>query len=127
MIMQPQFGTTFSKDLGRAVARGLTKAAPRLSNYEDDSKKEVAKYSADKWAHIMAFAGVDNARKVPAIWIHFGKAKSKSLDIHRRVIETSMTVWGRNTRTEVDKIFLEAKMIEDIIALRFNPGDSVAN
>ena len=75
----------------------------------------------------MAFAGVDNARKVPAIWIHFGKTKSKSLDTHRRVIKTSMTEWGRNTRTEVYKIFLEAKMIEDIIALCFNPGNSVAN
>ena len=73
MIMPPQFGTTFSKDLGRAVARGLTKAAPRLSNYEDESKKEVAKYSANEWAHIMAFAGVDHARKVLAIWMHFGK------------------------------------------------------
>ncbi len=75
MIMQPQFGTTFRKDLGRAVAQGLTKAAPRLSNYDDKSKKEKAKYSADEWAHIMAFAGVDHARKVPAIWIHFGKTK----------------------------------------------------
>jgi hypothetical protein len=85
MTVPTQFlGTTFSKDLGQTVAQGLTKAAPRLSNYDGESKKEVVKYSKDEWAHIMAFAGVDNARKVPPIWLHFGKSKSKSLDIHRR-------------------------------------------
>ncbi len=118
---------TFSKDLGWELAHGLKKAAPCLTKYNDKTKKEVAKYSPDEWAHIMAFAGVNQAKHLPSLWTHFGKTKSKSLDIHRHVIETSMTKWGHSTRTEVDKIFLEAKTIEDIIALRFNPGDAVAN
>jgi hypothetical protein len=39
---------TFSKDLGWELARGLKKAAPRLTKYNDETKKEVAKYSPDE-------------------------------------------------------------------------------
>jgi hypothetical protein len=57
----------FGSDLGKALARGLNKAAPRLSKYKDNSTKDVAKYSPYKWNHSMAFSGETWADDVPQI------------------------------------------------------------
>ena len=37
-----------------------------------------------------------------------------------------MEEWGHNYRTEIDNIFFKQKTIEDIINLRFNPGEGIA-
>jgi hypothetical protein len=36
-----------------------------------------------------------------------------------------MEEWGHNYQTEIDTIFFEQKTIEDIIHLRFNPGEGI--
>jgi hypothetical protein len=37
-----------------------------------------------------------------------------------------MEEWSHNYRTEIDTIFFEQKTLEDIINLRFNPGEGIA-
>jgi hypothetical protein len=37
-----------------------------------------------------------------------------------------MEEWSHNYRTEIDAIFFEQKTLEDIINLRFNPGEGIA-
>ncbi len=37
-----------------------------------------------------------------------------------------MEEWGHKYRTEIDTIFFEQKTVKDIINLRFNPGEGIA-
>ena len=74
----------------------------------------------------MAFCNVVHARNLPSIWQHFTVSKVKQVKIHCRQLQKHMEEWGHNYRTEIDTIFFEQKTIEDIINLRFNPGEEIA-
>jgi hypothetical protein len=83
-------------------------------------------YTRDEYVCIMAFCNVHWAWDIPKPWRHFTSTKAKQIEIHRWVIQSSMSKWAYNHCTKIDTIFFEQKMIEDIINLWFNPSNGVA-
>jgi hypothetical protein len=71
--------------------------------------------------------GVRNAQQIPAIWSVIQATKGKSFDSYRAHLVKSVDAWCCSHHIDRDKfIFLEAKFVEDLVALRFNPGGPVA-
>ena len=66
------------------------------------------------------------AQHIPAIWSVIQATKGKSFDTYHTNIAKSIDLWCRSHHIDRDKsIFLKAKFLEDLVALRFNPGDPV--
>ncbi len=80
----------------------------------------------DEYGLLMAFCKVVRARDLPSIWRHFAASKIKQVKIHCRQLQKHMEEWEHNYRTEIDTIFFLQKTIEDIINLRFHPGEGIA-
>jgi hypothetical protein len=112
-------------ELGRALGLALKKASSTGSGLLE-SDTSIQPYMRDEYACIMAFCNVQQAQDIPKLWRHFVSTNAKQIEIHRRVIQSSMSEWAYNHRTKIDTIFFEQKMIEDVINLRFNPSNCVA-
>ena len=66
------------------------------------------------------------AQHIPAIWSVIQATKGKSFDTYHTNLAKSIDLWCRSHHIDRDKsIFLKAKFLEDLVALRFNPGDPV--
>jgi hypothetical protein len=86
----------------------------------------VRPYTKDEYALIMGFCNAVQAQDIPQIWRHFAASKVKQVEIHWRQLQKLMEVWSPNYRTKINTIFFEQKTLEDIINLRFNPGEDIA-
>jgi hypothetical protein len=73
----------------------------------------------------MVLCNIVWACDLPSIWQHFAASKVKQVKIHCHQLQKHMEEWGHDCRTEIDTIFFEQKTIEDIINLRFNPGEGL--
>ena len=124
----PPQSTGLAADIGRAIGLALrTASVPSGSAHTSKHDTEVVRpYTKDEYGLLMAFCDVIRARDIPRIWRHFAATKVKQVEIHRRQLQKDMEEWGHNYRTEIDNIFFEQKTIEDIINLRFNPGEGIA-
>ncbi len=112
-------------EIGRALGLALKKTSSMGSGMLE-SDASIQPYMRDKYACIMAFYNVQQAQNIPKLWRHFVSMKAKQIEIHRRVIQSSMSEWAYNHRTKIDTIFFEQKTIKDTINLRFNPSNGVA-
>jgi hypothetical protein len=125
--MPPQ-NTGLAADIGQAIGIAL-KTASTPSGVLPTGTKDinvVRPYTRDEYGLLMAFCNVVRAHDLPSIWRHFTASKVKQVEIHCRQLQKHMEEWGHNYRTEIDTIFFEQKTIEDIINLRFNPGEGIA-
>ncbi len=125
--MPPQ-NTGLAADIDQAISIALKTAMTPggISPMGTKDVKVVWPYTRDKYGLIMAFCNVVCTRNLPRIWQHFAASKRKQVKIYRRHLQKHLEEWGHNYQTEIDTIFLEQKMIEDIIHLRFNPGEGIA-
>jgi hypothetical protein len=125
--MPPQ-STGLTADIGRAIGLALrTSSSPSGVMPTAIKDAEVVRpYTRDEYGLLMAFCNVVCARNLPSIWRHFAVSKVKQVEIHRRQLQKHMEEWGHNYRTEIDTIFFEQITIKDIINLRFNPGEGIA-
>ena len=124
----PPQSTGLAADIGRAIGLALrTASVPTGPAHREKNDTEMVRpYTKDEYGLLMAFCDVVRARDIPRIWRHFAASKVKQVEIHRRQLQKQMEEWGHNYRTEIDNIFFEQKTIEDIINLRFNPGEGIA-
>ena len=82
-------------------------------------------YSPDSIAAIKGFSGTADINSLQPIWATF--QTTKNLDVQRRHLAYGMEQWARTHGVELDRgIYFEQKTIEDIVNLRFNPGQGVA-
>ena len=82
-------------------------------------------YSPDSIAAIKGFSGTADINGLQPIWATF--QTTKNLDVQRRHLAYGMEQWARTHGVELDRgIYFEQKTIEDIVNLRFNPGQGVA-
>jgi len=83
-------------------------------------------FDQDQIVKLKDACGVRNAQHIPAIWSVIQAIKGKSFDSYRAHIAKSLKLWCRSHHIDRDKsIFLEEKFLEDLVALRFNPGGPV--
>ncbi len=125
--MPPQ-NTGLAANIGQAIGIALKTATTPRGIFPAGTKdvKVVQPYTRDKYGLIMAFCNVVRARNLPRIWQHFAASKVKQVKIHRRHLQKHIEEWGHNYHTEIDTIFFEQKTIEDIIHLRFDLGEGIA-
>jgi hypothetical protein len=84
-------------------------------------------FDHDQVAKLTDACGVCNAQQIPAIWSAIQATKGKSFDSYRAHIAKSVDAWCCSHHIDRDKsIFLEEFFFEDLVALRFNPGGTVA-
>lgn len=82
-------------------------------------------YSPDSIAALKGFSGTADINELQPIWATF--QTTKNLDVHRRHLAYGMEQWARAQGVELDRgIYFEQKTVEDIVSLRFNPGQGVA-
>jgi hypothetical protein len=125
--MPPQ-NTGLAADIGQAISIG-PKTASIPSGVLPMRTKDVdvmRPYTRDEYGLLMVFCNIVRACNLPSIWRHFTASKVKQVKIHCHQLQKHMEEWGHNYRTEIDTIFFEQKTIEDIINLRFNPGERIA-
>ena len=126
-------GEDLATQVGRGIAMGfqtftngalLAQGAgvrPGLPGLGETSKI----YSPDSIAALKGFSGTEDIRELQPIWATF--QGTKNLDVQRRHIAYGMEQWARSHGVELDRgIYFEQKTIEDIVNLRFNPGQGVA-
>ena len=77
-------------EIGRALGLALKKASSMGSGILE-SDTSIQTYTRDEYACIMAFCNVQQARDIPKVWRHFVSMKAKQIEIHRRVIQSSMS------------------------------------
>jgi hypothetical protein len=119
--------TGLAEDIGRAMGWALKMATPTEALPSKTKGTEVVRpYTRDEYAVIMGFCNLVRAR-VPRIWRHFAASKVKQVQIHRRQLQKLMEEWSHNYRTKIDTIFFGQKTIQDIIHLRFNPGEGIGH
>ena len=125
--MPPQ-STGLAADIRRAIGLALrTSLTPSgVTPTAIKDAEVVHPYTRDEYGLLMAFCNVVRACDIPSIWRHFAASKVKQVEIHRRQLQKHMEKWGHNYRTEINTIFFEQKTIKDIINLRFNPGEGIA-
>ena len=82
-------------------------------------------YSPDSIAAIKGFSGTGDINELQSIWATF--QTTKNLDVQRRHLSYGMEQWARSNGVEIDRgIYFEQKTVEDIVNMRFNPGQGVA-
>ena len=73
----------------------------------------------------MGFSYTSQVREVPPIWMTF--QTTKNVNVQRRHLQYGMEQWACTHGVEIDRgIFFEQKSLDDIVNLRFNPGQGVA-
>ena len=130
-------GGITSSDLATEVGRGIALGLQAVTNAglalpgqgvksAMASAGETAKiYSPDAIAAIKGFSGTADINQIPTIWATF--QTTKNVDVQRRHLHFGMEQWARSQGVEIDRgVFFEQKSIEDIVNLRFNPGQGVA-
>ncbi len=125
--MPPQC-TGLTANIGQAIGIALrTSLSPSgVMPMGTKDTKVVRPYRRDEYGLLMAFCNVVRAHDLPSIWRHFTASKVKQVKIHQCQLQKHMEDWGHNNHTEIDTIFFEQKIIKDIINLRFNPGEGIA-
>ena len=90
-----------------------------------DKKGKV--YSPDAIAAALkGFSNTSDIQDIQHMWAIF--QTTKNIDVHRRHLQFNMTNWARAQGVEIDRgIYFEQKSVEDIVNLRFNPGQGVAH
>jgi hypothetical protein len=126
-------GTDIAAEVGWGIALGfqsITNAGlmaqgaglKGLGALADDKAKI---YSPDSIAALKGFSNSRNIKDVQPIWATF--QTTKNTDVHRRHLLFGMEKWARAHGVEIDRgIYFEQKSVEDIVNLRFNPGQGVA-
>jgi hypothetical protein len=116
-----------AEDIGRAIGLALRTATPAGAMPTATKGTNVVwPYTKDEYALIMGFCNVVRAQDIPRIWRHFAASKVKQVEIHRRQLQKLMEDWSHNYRTKINTIFFKKKTLEDIINLRFDPGEGIA-
>lgn len=126
-------GTDLAAEVGRGIALGLQAATNAgfplqglgARNSMATTGEQAKHYSTDSIAAIKGFSCTANIGEVPTIWATF--QTTKNVDVHRRYLHFGMEQWARAQGVEIDRgVFFEQKSVEDIVNLRFNPGQGVA-
>ena len=130
-------GATGGEDLATQVGRGIAMGFQTFTNAGllaqgagvragvTPSGETTKIYSPDSIAALKGFSGTADVNELQPIWATF--QTTKNLDVQRRHIAYGMEQWARTHGVELDRgIYFEQKTIEDIINLRFNPGQGVA-
>lgn len=133
--LQPE--AAVSEDLATQVGRGIAMGFQTFSNASLlaqgagsraglTSAGETTKvYSPDSIAAIKGFSGTGDINELQSIWATF--QTTKNLDVQRRHLSYGMEQWARSNGVEIDRgIYFEQKTVEDIVNMRFNPGQGVA-
>lgn len=128
-----ELGSDLATQVGRGIALGLqTFTNAGLLNQGAGTRAplpvlgEAAKmYSPDSIAALKGFSGTEDINELQPIWATF--QTTKNLDVQRRHLAHGMEQWARMKGVELDRgIYFEQKSVEDIVNLRFNPGQGVA-
>jgi hypothetical protein len=135
----PNYSTQGPIDLAAEVGRGIAMGFQAFSNAGlfaqgagtqglpgagGDEKGKV--YSPDAIATLKGFSNTSDIRDIQHIWAIF--QTTKNIDVHRRHLQFNMTNWAHAQGVEIDRgIYFEQKSVEDIVNLRFNPGQGVAH
>lgn len=93
------------------------------SAYEEGGKK----YDEYQQAILKGFAHTHELKDVPRIWGAF--QSTKHMDTHRDNITRAMAVWATSQPQHVTidrSLYLPVTTLRDILALRFNPGGTMA-
>ena len=136
-IRNSAVGAFNSGDLATQVGRGIALGLQAVTNgglmaagiggrpTPTGGGDNVKPYSPDSIAAIKGFSGTADIKEVSTIWATF--QTTKNADVLRRHLHFGMEQWARAQGVELDRgIFFEQKSIEDIVNLRFNPGQGVA-
>lgn len=130
-------GQPRGEDLATQVGRGIAMGFQTFNNANllaqgagvrgglQGVSDSVKVYSPDSIAAIKGFSGTADIHALQPIWATF--QTTKNMDVQRRHIAFGMEQWARTHGVELDRgIYFEQKTIEDIVNLRFNPGQGVA-
>ena len=124
-------------DLATQVGRGIALGFQAFSNAgllaqgagtrglvtQNEDKGKI--YSPDAIAALKGFTYTYDIKDLQPIWTTF--QTTKTVDVHRRHLQFGMEKWARDNGVELDRgIYFEQKSVEDIVNLRFNPGQGVA-
>ena len=83
-------------------------------------------FDQDQIAKLKDICSVCMGAHIPTIWAVIQSSKGKSYDSHPAHISKAMEAWARTNHIEVDKsIYLDTKFLDNLVALRFNPGGPV--
>jgi hypothetical protein len=94
-----------------------------VSAYEEGGKK----YDEYQQAILKGFAHTHEQNEVPRIWGAF--QSTKHMDTHRDNITRAMMVWATSQQQHVTidrSLYLPVTTLREILALRFNPGGTMA-
>ncbi len=84
-------------------------------------------FDRDQIAKLKDAYGVALAKDIPNIWSIIQEMKEKAYNTYRDHLKKSIESCCRSHHIERDKlIYLTAKIFEDLVTLRFNPGGPVA-
>ena len=126
-------GDDLATQVGRGIALGLQAVTNAglaaqgvgVGSIGSPAGETTKLYSPDAIAAIKGFSCTRDIRTVPGIWATF--QTTKNVDVQRRHLHFGMEQWARTQGVEIDRgVFFEQKTIEDIVNLRFNPGQGVA-
>lgn len=130
-------GEDLATQVGRGIAMGFQTfsnaglfaqgagARPGIAAGGTTAGETMKIYSPDSIAAIKGFSGTGDINELQPIWATF--QTTRNLDVQRRHIAYGMGQWARNQGVEIDRgIYFEQKTVDDIVNLRFNPGQGVA-
>jgi hypothetical protein len=84
-------------------------------------------FNQDQITKLQDAFGVCNAQQILSIWAVIQANKGKSFDTYCAHLAKSVNSWCHSHHIERNKlIFLDAKLFDDLVALRFNPRGPVA-
>jgi hypothetical protein len=113
------------KGVGRAM-QSVARSSPTQAS-SSGSGDDAKPYTQDHIATLLGFHRVSNVRWLKVIWRMVKATTVINYDYIRRIIKIDMLQWAESNRCWIDEgVYFDNKTIDDWIALKFNPGDSIA-
>jgi hypothetical protein len=122
--MWAQFAATLSQGLAAAMQLAATAAANEVISYDKGGKY----YDKFQLAVLQGFSHLPDLSGVQQIWALFQFTKHS--DTHKNNIKKKMARWADTQRPPVmiDRgLYITNASLKDILALQFNPGNTMAD
>jgi hypothetical protein len=113
------------KGLGKANQSVARSNPTQASSYGSSNNSKP--YTQDHVATLLGFHGAGNVSYLKNIWRMFKSTKVPNYDHHRWAIKAEMLKWADNNPCWIEEgVYFDNKTLDDWIALKFNPGNSIA-
>jgi hypothetical protein len=103
-------------------------AAPGAASLGQMASLEMGKgFNCDQIAKLKDACGMNMAKDTPHIWYIIQMTKGNAYNTYRNHLKKSIKSWCRTRHNKRDKsIFLTAKFVDNLVAMRVNPEGPVA-